>query len=42
MIRIGTFNVHEWTDNSHQYSLNAIVKLIISSDLDIIGLQETF
>ncbi len=41
MIRIGTFNVHEWTDNSHKYSLDAIVKLIISSDLDIIGLQET-
>lgn len=41
MIRLATFNVHEWTNGLHKYSLQSIVKLIISSNIDILALQET-
>ena len=41
IIKIGTLNVHEWSNRSNECTEDEIIKLLSSYDLDIIGIQET-
>ena len=39
-MRLGTFNVHEFTNTNGQDTFNEICQILCSVDLDLIGLQE--
>ena len=41
MYKIGTLNVHQWSDSNYQYNSDKILQLLKNNDIDIIGLQET-
>jgi len=41
MFKIGTLNVHQWSDSNFQYNSDKILQLLKNNDIDIIGLQET-
>ena len=41
MLRIGSLNIHEWRNRSGKCTVDEITTLLIQSNLDIIGLQET-
>lgn len=41
MLKIGSFNVHEWINGRNKYSYPEIADFINNAGLDIIGLQET-
>jgi len=41
MVIIATLNVHEWSNSSGDCTIDEIITLIITSNIDIIGLQET-
>lgn len=40
LLRVGTFNVHQWTDRNCENTFEEISQLLCTANLDIIGLQE--
>ena len=41
IIKVGTLNVHEWSNRTNEYTEDKIIELLNSYNLDIIGIQET-
>jgi len=41
MVIIASLNVHEWSNSSGDCTIDEIIELIINSNIDIIGIQET-
>lgn len=40
LLRVGTFNVHQWSNGNSENTFGDICRLLWGANLDVIGLQE--